>query len=112
MARELVLAREGGAAGADPAVLAAVLLVRLEVRHHGEALGAALGASQHLGAVAAPVVVLHAEHGLEGGEAAVLLVALAARVGAAEPGGTRGGRGRGRGREKDGERGVRGGWNR
>ena len=65
MADELVLAGEGGAAGAEPAVVAAVLLVGAEVGEDGEVLAAAAVAHVHLGAMAALVVVLCADHRLE-----------------------------------------------
>lgn len=62
---ELVFAGEGGAAGAYPAVVAAVLLVGAEVGEDGEVLVVAAVAGVHLGAVAALVVVLDADDGLE-----------------------------------------------
>ena len=80
VADELVLPGEGGAAGADPAVVAAVLLVRAEVGEHGEVLAVAAVADVHLGAVAALVVVLGADHRLERLELGVLPVPPAALV--------------------------------
>lgn len=80
VADELVLAGEGGAAGAEPAVVAAVLLVGAEVGEHGEVLAVAAVADVHLGAVAALVVVLGADHRLERLELGVLPVPAAALV--------------------------------
>jgi hypothetical protein len=82
---ELVLAGEAGAAGAEPAVAAAVLLVGLEVGHDGEALGAAAAADMALLAVAPLVVVLHAQDRLQRLEARVHPVPLAPGVRARVP---------------------------
>jgi hypothetical protein len=78
VADELVLTGEGGAAGAEPTVVAAVLLVGAEVGEDGEVLEVAAVAHVHLGAVAALVVVLGADHGLERLELGVLPVPAAA----------------------------------
>ena len=78
---------EGGFARALPLVAPAVLLVRLQVRHHAKLLHLALHAGEQFGAVGAAVVVLDAQHRFEGLELAVLAVALAAHVGAAVSGG-------------------------
>lgn len=45
VAQQLVLAAEGRLARARPLLAPAVLLVRLQVRHHRELLGAALAAN-------------------------------------------------------------------
>ena len=82
VAEELVLPGEGGAAGADPPVAAAVLLVRAQVGEHGEALDVAPAAGVALVAVAPAVVVLDADRRLERLEALVLPVPLAPHEGA------------------------------
>lgn len=86
MTEELVLAGEGGAAGAAPlCLLAAVAEVAAEVRQDSEALLAATSlAGVELGAVAAPEVVPRAHRRLERPEAAVCAVPVAAREGAGE----------------------------
>lgn len=87
MAEQLVLAGEGGAAGAAPLrLLAAVAEVAPEVGEDGEALLAAAAlAGVELGAVAPPEVVARAHGRLERPEAAVRAVPVAAGVGAREP---------------------------
>lgn len=86
MAEELVLAGEGGAAGAAPlCLLAAVAEVAAEVGQDSEALLAATAlAGVELGAVAAAEVVPRADRRFERAEAAVRLVPVAAREGAGE----------------------------
>lgn len=74
VSHELVLAGEGGPAGTLPLEVAAVLLVRPQVRQHRELLPVASLAHVHLRAVASLVMILHADHRLQRREPRVLLV--------------------------------------
>ena len=86
MTEELVLAGEGGAAGAAPlCLLPTVAEVAAEIGQDSEALLAATAlAGVELGAVAAAEVVPRAHRRLERAEAAVRAVPVAAGEGAGE----------------------------